>query len=313
MDLVKYDLKNCLFLKILNFKRAYGVTLTFPPNGKTETEQVITFEAYIDFERSSDNPDTLILQYQKKDIRINHSSEANSVMELALKCSAAFYPLEIEINYFTNTFELLNSEEIFERWKEVRKTLDQYYTDENSKWYLDQTEKWFEADLMEKIIEQDIFLSVFLGLSYPIKNQEEKIIMDIPIMPGILPVEYSTIQKIAEEYTSYDTIVINRNGTPFDKRNTYDLLTDNNSTDNNPESSDLIGNLSIRYEIEKETHIIQSLIGNVILATGENDKKEIKFSAYHMGERDKDFIKEVLVEEKNQPKGILSFLKFLNN
>lgn len=291
LNLVEFAPDSFLYQRVFSFKRIYGVTLNLS-NGTDASKQVITFEAYTALEKSSETANAFRLTYKKSDVRINHRSENSIVMDLALKCAEAFYPLEIDFFPFSDSLNILNQEEIQARWLDIRSELDKYYTDKNSQWYLNQTGKMLMNGFLAPLVQQDIFLTSFLGFNFPIQDRRKTPPIKFPIFAGRPPVNYALTQEIDVNYTPYDTIVIKRKGQPDDKRTAYELRTGYNQIDKATPGSDLKGGIELKYEIEKENHMLQSIMGNASLELSPNDLQVVDFTAYHMRERDKDLAPE---------------------
>lgn len=308
LNLVEFAPDSFLYQQVFSFTRIYGVTLNLS-NGSEASKQVITFEGFIEMEKSLGTANAFRIIYKKSDVRINHRSENSIVMDLALKCSEAFYPLEMEFLPFANSLEILNQKEIQTRWQNIRRELDGYYKDKNSQWYLNKTEKMIANGFLAPLVQHDIFLTAFLGFSFPIQSRRKTPPIEFPIVPGRPPVRYALTQEISDEYTHYDTIVIKRKGKPDDKRTAYELQTGYNQFGETTPGFDLKGEIDLKYEIEKGNHMLQSIMGNVSLELSSDDRKVVDFTAYHMRERDKELIVEK--KEENKEKGFLPFLKSL--
>src|SRR5690606_22374484 len=112
------------------------------------------------------------------------------------------------------------------------------------------TEKMLMNGFLAPLVQQDIFLTAFLGFNFPIQDRKKTPPVEFPIVPGRPPVKYALMQQIAYEYTRYDTIVINRKGQPADPRTAYELKTGYNQIDKTTTGSDLKGEIDLKYEIE---------------------------------------------------------------
>jgi len=282
LERVKFDEGNTLKLDFNKFNKHYGINLKIKQDQKEE--QNLSFEFKIKSKIVTKN--TSILNIDRINLKINDEKPNHSTDELAYKCGKVIYPIEVLV---TNNFELLkvlNHEAILTKWIKTKKEILKEDTNKSIIWYIEQMEKSIiEKELIIKTLKKDYFLAALFAPIYtdyaPLYNFTD-VSVKVPLIPFTKSINFSVKQKVKKVYTTYNTITVEQKGEIDDGRSAYEIVTHKEFGINNGEKAK--GDINVTYQIEKESKVINSIIGNYSINLPYNESRFVELRAFDIKE-----------------------------
>ncbi len=190
-------------------KRKYGVSAKyFAGNEQTPSKRIdyeVTTDLIIDDYKG-------ILTIDKKNIYFNqHRADGiNEVLNNSI--SKAFYPIKTHLNEKgVCTNEILNHEEIKERWEKEKKIILEKYNSESLDNFFLQADKNFNnKNHLEESFQHDWFWNLFFHpkfINYGETRQSETDLY-LSVVPYQFPLKFSGIQTIHKIPTDYHSFII---------------------------------------------------------------------------------------------------------
>jgi len=173
---------------------SYGVEISYAPNLN------IQYIINVDYLESLESD--YHCKFSRKQFFINGKQPTRLIDTLAEKCMNAIYPIHFRTNSYGLIREVLNFDEIKERWQLKQKTLISAYQGEFVENYFSQINRSFESkDTLLKAMQRELFYSLFsfqMEAATTRDNQMEHVDYKLPIYPYRLPVEFIGNQKIID-------------------------------------------------------------------------------------------------------------------
>jgi hypothetical protein len=190
-------------------ERKYGVSVKyFAGNEQTPSKRIdyeVTTDLIID-----DYKGTLTID--KKNIHYNqHRADGiNEVLNNSI--SKAFYPIKTHLNEKgVCTNEILNHEEIKERWEKEKKIiLEKYNSESLDNFFLEADKNFNNKNYLEESFQHDWFWNLFFHpkfINYGETRQSETD-LHLSVVPYQFPLKFSGIQTIHKIPTDYHSFII---------------------------------------------------------------------------------------------------------
>lgn len=273
-----------------NLSRVYGITIEFDTDGGAKRSMRFEMEvlAKKDTERES-----WLYQFDRRNLFLNGKRPDTIADRLAFDGGQVLYPLQIEITDNWTTKIIKSRALAIEKLEKLEKITKQVYQSEYiDTYFTNMAETLGDSEKYVKAVEQNLFLSFFFAPLYEIYHvvyDTTETMMQIPIVPFCRPIEYSLEQKVMPKYTRFNTITVTQKGTLTDKRTVRDIAHrfDGPVFTGKGQSKKPTGRFAAKYELHKDTRVIQSVTSEADIDLGEGRSRSFSLQAYYLPERDK--------------------------
>lgn len=214
INLLKKDIQNRLnSIRIISHDlsvRKYGVTIKYYSNNDEQTSKRIDYESDVTLKINNGIGEVAVNKYNI----FYNQHEPDLLNEIfANAISKSLYPVKTLLNEKgIGGSEILNQNEIIERWKNEKSKLSEKYKSEDFDEFLKKVDEKMNNKLqLEKSIHHDWFWNLFFHpklINYGDKRTKE---MDLylSVIPYQSPVRFFGSQKIEKIPTDYHSFVIN--------------------------------------------------------------------------------------------------------
>jgi len=287
---VEFQHNHTLALNPHNLKRVYGVNIEFNEEGKEK--QSLRFELEVLAKKNDENK-TWLFQFDRRNVFINLKKPDTIADKLAYECGQVIYPLQIEVTNNWSKRTIKSRPLAIEQLKKLEEKIKMTYKSSHIDTYFLKTwETINNPASFVKAVEQNMFLSFFFAPLYQQYNTLTNIVentLPIPIIPFCKAISYNVKQKVLPKYTRFNTITVVQKGIIEDKRSIKDLENkfDDPIFKKESEADNLLGELNAKYELHKETRVIQSLTVDASIKLKDNKTKSFNMQVYYLSERDK--------------------------
>jgi hypothetical protein len=190
-------------------QRKYGISVKYFSNNEQNPYKRIDYELTTDLIIDGHEG---VLTIDKKDIHYNQHKADNINEILGSSISKAFYPVKTHLNekgLCTN--EILNHEEIKERWKKEKSIILEKYNSEYLDNFFHEADKNFSNKYhLENSLQFDWFWNLFFHpkfINYGDTRQKETALF-LSVVPYQFPVKFSGIQTIHKIPTDFHSFTI---------------------------------------------------------------------------------------------------------
>lgn len=266
--------------RIDGIEKSYGVEIKYTPEDK-EIRYVITI-AYI-----SSIHDDYHCKIDRKQVFINGAQPKRLVDVMAERCMNCIYPIDLQISPFDGINNVLNFNEVKERWNTSLKDLKKEYEGDFSNQYFDQINQslldqdtFFEALKNEMIYTLLFFKKEAL---YEKEHLKHDVMYQLPIRP----------------YQSISEFIGNQRIRFRDQQMIFEYTGKNDEKDS----------LELKHSIDQEDFTVQTITGKYLTS---NQEKEILFTVTELKEREKKYVEKSDVPEEI-PKEMIKKKKWFPN
>ncbi|MBE7635092.1 hypothetical protein LNJ05_12095 [Tenacibaculum finnmarkense genomovar ulcerans] len=222
------------------------------------------------------------IELNKTQTYIDYKEPTLLAETLAQKLGEPLFPVKIGVDKKGEFVAVLNQELVFEKWKNTKEAIEQYYKSAFVTNLINKTEAAYRnKNKIKKALLQNIFFTFYFSgiyTAYGNKLAFQKK-MNIPLYPFYKEVEYTVIQSVEPYLNSIGKIVIHQKGYVSDKRTSEDIKQKKDYPFYN-DAVPLEGELQITYFLEPKTHIITSIVGYITLYLNKRIERKIKIEGY---------------------------------
>ncbi len=219
---------------------------------------------------------------RSKAVYSNDKEPESFIDRLALQVSSILYPLEIQVDYKGTLVDIINFEEIKERWSLEKEKIKGQYTGTIVNDYIRLTDHTLRSsDVLLEKMKKDWFLNLYFAPLYIDYTEEYYVDQQItyPTAGKVAPIKYQVTQKLegAEDIDARD-YRIKINGAIDDERCALDI---EQGLDTpyynllNPQEKDLKGTCELTYLLNKEIGIIEGFEANFVTQYAVPKKVEV--------------------------------------
>lgn len=220
-----------------------------------------------------------LLQITKFDYHINEKQPDEHAFRLANECMKAFFPINVIVNKL-GLIEAIQSDEIYQRWKNIKPSLQQQFKGKGAEEYIKRTELLLQEEYcVQKLIHKDMFFNVFFKLLYKdgIINSQTT----FPLVPFNGVLRFSCLQEIFNEKES--PLNISRKGVLIDKKK-FGMIFPKECHSIKDFHSSINGCFNIKYQLDNSS-LIDKIVADFRLEN--NDfKKEYHMKVHYLNEYD---------------------------
>lgn len=266
--------------------RTYGTVITYDETLKLHYETDVAQLGTIDDEG-------YLFFLNRKQVYINNRAPYLLADRLADALGRVLYPLLLQVR-FDGVFEqVINREDIAERWKQERPGMARYYRGAIAEDALAQMDHLLQAEQhLKEALRKDWFCNIFFAgiqgkRAFSYKQEVE---MAFPLIPYGPLVRYKAEGDLAARNTGSKTFVINYKGAPDEERTMADILNRRPV----PMEHHLYGTgvpatgaLDLTYTIYHRDYSMRSIRATVALGEEGPDKRSVVFETYHQADADR--------------------------
>ncbi|MBL7559573.1 hypothetical protein JAO71_07135 [Olleya sp. YSTF-M6] len=270
--------KNHLTFNHKKLNAKYGCSVLFD-DGKSKNE--IRYKLDITFTGNIENKIKTFRITRGDKIYINDIIQNNFIDKLAIETSKCLYPLHIKTNRKGKLIEILNFDEIINRWEQIKKKIKENYKSKLTDNYIKATEKSLvdKKILLDKI-SKDWFLNLYFSEIYKFYSQDLYINENLkyPILGDVKPVEYKVISKVQLNEDTKD-IRLDISGIIDDDRSALDLVQKLDTPyykELNKNEKSMEGSCNLIYLFEGKTGVIEAIEANFETKTSVPNKVLVK-------------------------------------
>lgn len=281
---VKFEPNFSLDFGAANQKRIYGFVYDNLENDILKTQLFYEIEIVL-----TDLGGYYTFEIDRKKIYINNQTNYSQIEKIANTASEALFPIRVKLKQDGQIDQILNLNEIAKRWLSSRKNLLEYYKGVKSEKIISKIDELFFSDkLLQQSITQNWFFHLFfkpLYISYS-ERHFTKHIWKSPVF-GNQYIEYGVVQRVEENYSDDDKIIINVDGISIDERSVDEILSGysfSQSKFSETEVEFIESKLNVDYKLYKEDRSISSVTGTFDTKIDEKTNQRIEIEIYHLTE-----------------------------
>ncbi|WP_018628154.1 hypothetical protein [Niabella aurantiaca] len=266
--------------------RTYGTVITFDETLKVHYETDVAQLGTIEEEG-------YLFFLNRKQVYINNRAPYLLADRLSDTLGSVLYPLLLLVR-FDGVFEqLINQEDLVERWKQERPGIARYYKGAIPENAIVQMDRLLQGEEhLKEALKKDWFCNIFFAgiqgkRAFSYKQEVE---MEFPLIPYGPMVRYRAKGDLAARNTGSKTFVINYKGAPEEERTVADILNRRPV----PMERHLYGTgapatglLDLTYHIYHRDHSMRSIRATVVLDSKGADERTVVFETYHQADADR--------------------------
>ncbi|MFV0305607.1 MAG: hypothetical protein ACK5IC_09035 [Moheibacter sp.] len=260
----------------------YGIKFRYEKNGKEQL--AVHYRADVCFLENK------CVTVSKHDIYINNKPPELMIERLAQRITRVLNPSTFLYNKEGTLGSLQNQNQIKEKWKTLKKDIQNYYRGVETESTLVDAEKVIaNKKQLEHYISQDLFFQLFfspLYLVYTAKLKQDKV-RPLSVLPSEPPFSFSIQQEVSQLETRSGKVTVTMTGS---LNNIQEGITTTKS------------DLQLTYKLHKRTHQIFSIEGTISITKKNGTQHTVNINIYETQEKGKTQTKE------NPPSHKFSFL-----
>lgn len=255
------------------FTRTYGVAIEMYDGQKDKKSQV-QFEAEITMRKFLEEG-CLEYKIKKNHIFINKRTPKTLVEKLSVKTLEALYPLEIQTTLKNELQQIINHEEILERWQKIKMQLQKEYIGKAITQYINAFETKISNNyILLQSLKHEVFYTLLfhdIYAHYDISSQkvntslQKEATIAFPVLGFKSPLLFKGIQKINKYKTYYNTA------------NSYF----NAQIDNKP----ITAKLDVEYDLDGISFLLENIIAKCHIKHNSTIIKTVNASIFHLKEK----------------------------
>jgi hypothetical protein len=220
-------------------------------------------------------------------VYIDDSAPDLKIEQIADACSQAIFPIRLKVSQEGNMMDIVNHNDIKERWLPIKERLLKYYTGNIITDILLKIETTLiDKTLLKKAMGEMWFFHLYFQPLYTryTSHESHHSIWESPVF-GNQIIMYGIQQTIGEYYSEMDKIFIDIKGKAIDERSINEVLKGCSypkSTLAGMKVKPLESHMEVQYKLYGEDRSIFSIIGTYQTTITDNKHKTTQVEIYHL-------------------------------
>jgi hypothetical protein len=265
--------------------RAYGFTCQ---NFENDT-LISTLHYEVDVLCTQSANNNFFFDVNRKQVYIDNSAPDLKIEQIADACSQALFPMRVKVSQEGNMMDIINHNDIKERWIPIKERLLKYYKGNIITEILLKIETTLvNKSLLKDAIGEMWFFHLYFKPLYTLYKPQESLhsIWESPVF-GNQIITYDIQQSIEEYYSVSDKIFINIKGRSIDERSIKEVLNRCSypkSTLAGMKVKPLESQMEVQYKLYGEDRSIFSIIGTYQTTITDKKQRTTQVEIYHLPE-----------------------------
>ncbi len=253
-------------------QRTYGVTLFLGHDTPVKIQYKIDLTFLHETEEGS-----YIIEIQKQQMYINGKQPTAAIEILMDACGAVIYPLQVAVTKNFGLLDIVNHNSITQRWKRVKKELQQSFEGAYATSLLEETSKTISST---NAIERAVFSKDWFYVAFFNALRGRMIQQRFPMIPHQKGVLYQITNKACYHKRRIKDIVLTSQGICIDQRSEDEITKGNRLSDTSLLHA--TGTSHLTYQFFEGTHQIDAITGNIELTLPSEQKESVRIEIFNL-------------------------------